>query len=825
MTTLTGKLNGAGDSVVVFPNGLAKVGDIQDEIVGNKAIKRVGVVDLGTLDWVYAIGSSHKRFADTSILSSIKVPDGNDVLPNVVCLIPFLDHTTFWSLTLNENNENRTLGDVHSSALLIYSPTYTNAADFKAAMQGVLLYYELATPEEYVLDETPEWNYRVDDFGTERVIPSYSSSEITAPIAYDVQYAMNAVDAIRRLDTNYVRRDNVKQVPGQSETDVLSQKAVDDNYARKVGVENDLVVGAAKALAGNQRQVKEFSTMVMEGADGIAKINEVRGKSLVWNQLIQNGNFDNGTTGWNFSRASGSVANNECTITTGTEPAATTQFSQNVSILVGHKYYIAFDFAGLVSESLRVVAGGSYAMMPTLEYTSSTKMRLKAISTVPSSQSFISFYPNRYSTAAASTDICKIKNVVLIDLTLMFGAGNEPATVEEFEALFPLPYYDYNAGEIISNKTEKLDVVGFNQWDEEWEVGGLSETTGNSISAQSVRSKNYIPVIAESDYFFKVRYAGTSGIYVKGYDANKTVIGSTWLFSNVSNAIKTIPSGVSYIRFMTLAGYGTTYNHDICINISDPVKNGTYEPYKSTDIPLNLPTITGKLNGEGVSVVVFPNGLRGAGTAYDYLIVDADGYARKAVKVMDKVDLGALDWIRYTSDSTVFYAPLNGASYDYKNSISARYQQASGPYGQVNSEDKSYNFWPRSSTRQIYINDSSYTDAATFKSAMSGVELVYGLATPLTYDLDEPIPMTFMAYHGGTLRQTPQAPDSAPVVVNMTYAIDAVSILTGLPEDYVSKESLQAMLTAMQSAGLFASYTMTFNESTGKYEFTFTANS
>ena len=36
---------------MVFPNGLAKIGDVQDEIVGNRAIKRIGSVDLGTLTW------------------------------------------------------------------------------------------------------------------------------------------------------------------------------------------------------------------------------------------------------------------------------------------------------------------------------------------------------------------------------------------------------------------------------------------------------------------------------------------------------------------------------------------------------------------------------------------------------------------------------------------------------------------------------------------------------------------------------------------------------------------------------------------------------
>ena len=38
----------------------------------------------------------------------------------------------------------------------------------------------------------------------------------------------------------------------------------------------------------------------------------------------------------------------------------------------------------------------------------------------------------------------------LYDLTAMFGAGNEPTSVEEFEKMFPADYYPYNAGEIVS---------------------------------------------------------------------------------------------------------------------------------------------------------------------------------------------------------------------------------------------------------------------------------------------------------------------------------------------------------------------------------------
>jgi hypothetical protein len=40
------------------------------------------------------------------------------------------------------------------------------------------------------------------------------------------------------------------------------------------------------------------------------------------------------------------------------------------------------------------------------------------------------------------------------------------------------------------------------------------------------------------------------------------------------------------------------------------------------------------------------------------------------------------------------------------------------------------------STAKIFVIDNSYTDAATFKTAMSGVYLVYELATPTTETAD-----------------------------------------------------------------------------------------
>ena len=47
----------------------------------------------------------------------------------------------------------------------------------------------------------------------------------------------------------------------------------------------------------------------------------------------------------------------------------------------------------------------------------------------------------------------------IFDLTAMFGSGNEPASVEKFEKMFPADYYPYAVGEIVSAGTEEV-VVG-----------------------------------------------------------------------------------------------------------------------------------------------------------------------------------------------------------------------------------------------------------------------------------------------------------------------------------------------------------------------------
>ena len=114
--------------------------------------------------------------------------------------------------------------------------------------------------------------------------------------------------------------------------------------------------------------------------------------------------------------------------------------------------------------------------------------------------------------------------------------------------------------------------TGLNQWDEEWEVGSLHDTTGQPISdSGKIRSKNFCNILPSTIYYAK----SPESIRVLFYDAGYNFIGETF---NIKNETFTSLAGSAYFKVRGTNAYGNTYNHDICINIHGD-KDGTYEPY------------------------------------------------------------------------------------------------------------------------------------------------------------------------------------------------------------------------------------------------------
>ena len=408
----------------------------------------------------------------------------------------------------------------------------------------------------------------------------------------------------------------------------------------------------------------------------------------------------------------------------------------------------------------------------------------------------------------------------------MFGAGNEPSTVAEFEALYPLPYYAYNAGTLVNNKATAIESVGFNQWDEEWEEGNILDTGENYDDGSTrIRSKNYIRVFGGTQYYIECSKLFAVCIY----DSSKKTLG--WITSTSSivsvqsffnSIVVTLPKNTVYIRFVTANTYGTAYNHDICINISDPSRNGTYEPYEKHTYNLNLTTLTGKLNGEGESVVVFPDGMKSASRGYD------EAYGRTGINKFLDVDMGTLDWIYQQSsgnmyvDNAIENRKVNGRA------ICSKYEKYSIEVGEVAglTQDKSFAF-QLTILKRIIVRDTAYSDAATFKAAMSGVHLIYEAEEPKVYVLDEELPAGYIEDGGGTEMVIPQSTASevvAPLSIDMVYPLGAQQILTSLPVNYLSVASLDALLSTLGTA-CNGTFSKTWDSTNGKYTFSFIPNS
>ena len=150
----------------------------------------------------------------------------------------------------------------------------------------------------------------------------------------------------------------------------------------------------------------------------------------------------------------------------------------------------------------------------------------------------------------------------------------------------------------ISGRTElNVSRTRFNMWDEEWEVGGISEYGNNTTSTANIRSKNYITILPSAAYYL---YVGSNvNMRYFYYDENKNFI----LWGDGNNVVRTAPKNARYLRFRMVQAYGTTYKNDICINLSDPTKNGTYEPYEGNTYSVNWETEAGTVYGGTLDVV------------------------------------------------------------------------------------------------------------------------------------------------------------------------------------------------------------------------------
>ena len=317
-------------------------------------------------------------------------------------------------------------------------------------------------------------------------------------------------------------------------------------------------------------------------------------------------------------------------------------------------------------------------------------------------------------------------DVIVCDLSVYFGTSDlsflgatnaeKLATIQKDYPHLLLPS-DYGT-RIVDWTGNGVRAEGVNIWDEEWEEGQYNPSTGQPISvSNAIRSKNFIPVSALTQYFIKLPSGVSPRIFF--FDENEAFIGT------VTDATFTTIVGTKYIKFHTSTGYGSTYAHDIQIadnSLPDAVKQ-TYHPYQSNT--LSFPSTT----------------LKSAGSVRDTLElnVEVDGVAKKRqTERIDSVDMGTLNWIL---DSGVFYARLDvmKEGYECLQSIYGNLGVQTWAYMTGTAGDKTFASAPSGSAYPyVMIKDSSFADAPSLKTYLTGKTMYYPLATE-SVTLSDPI--------------------------------------------------------------------------------------
>ena len=402
-------------------------------------------------------------------------------------------------------------------------------------------------------------------------------------------YIKNGVVVDSTLDSSSENPIQNKVVKGAIDDVVGDVEEIIEDKADKIGESPELVSGGSMALVTPEFEENEpyVYRQSCGGKSNLAPImkEQLIGGSVVWNQLVDKADFP---------ASSGIFTNNgDGSITVNGTPSETVNYdfstiSKN-SLISGHKYLILFNSSLIGSSSIFEV--GLYHFSGTgtdhiYQETVVEKNDYKVFDFV-----FRIIIRNGYTANNLKF------TPQFIDLTAMFGStianyiytlesGNAGAGVAWFRKYFPEVYYAYSAPTIQSTKVSGKKVVGFNKWDEQWEQGYLIIENGNEIESTSrIRSKNYIPVIPNTTYWFQSSDSGTDDVIF--YDKNKNYIG----YRNpraTGHFTITPPNNCYYIRFCMWSSYGGTYKNDICLNLHwDGERDGEYEPYKSTTYDLS----------------------------------------------------------------------------------------------------------------------------------------------------------------------------------------------------------------------------------------------
>lgn len=380
-----------------------------------------------------------------------------------------------------------------------------------------------------------------------------------------------------------------------------------------------------------EHTVPANAVKVVGTTHSFADLVGIEGKSVVWNQLVNVGNkADNTSHGITFTNnRDNSFTLNGVNDGAGNSSFQTTPAANHPKFTGGHKYAgIAISSGYTIPVRINITGEGSSSAIE--------DGGLVIYSAITDTVGYVQFYIR-----TGDTRIFNGEKVypVLLDLTQMFGAGNEPTDLTDPRVEWIMRraelHPEYNTGEIVSAEVERVESWGKNLWDEQWEYGDMTTAGVNINSTTRFRSKNYIPIIGGETYSLVVDGVDELSFRARFYDANKNFISvADKNGKDVRKSVKygyytfVAPDNAAFMRFSpNISEYGTPYNNNIAIVRGNGGASETYSPYGMKG-SIDLPALN----------------LKEAGSAADRADFVAEQVERKVVKLRGK----DLAWSRNT---------------------------------------------------------------------------------------------------------------------------------------------------------------------------------
>lgn len=343
-------------------------------------------------------------------------------------------------------------------------------------------------------------------------------------------------------------------------------------------------------------------------------VDKVGGKSVVWNQLYDKTKpLEGENNGITFTRQEDGTI-----VAAGKNIDGKLSYSYSkINVIAKHVY---------LSKSIRLGDVGKSYLAGTTIGNNQYDRGNGAIATA-SKTGQASFVVQMFEKGAEAKN--EVARPRVFDLTLLFGAGNEP-TAEQFVTMFPAESYPYNTGEIISGTTANVELEGKNLWDDSnpafmqvllnagflynsgvWHTNniGYSDVNIGTIPPQSVLSYD---ILANAGLNTRIElFSGETRFLAPKLEST-----GEWMHHNIN-----IPSGMVIDRIVV--NYAS---RGMCKIKNIQLERGTTETAYSPHTKQSLST-------------GFPE-LHSAGTAHD--VIDLDGGAIR--RNVGKVDLGSLSW-------------------------------------------------------------------------------------------------------------------------------------------------------------------------------------